>query len=148
MLIFWNNVKYLCPIKNNPCSETIECIYPLHKLMKKIKWIYKWIKFKLRGNIYIYKEKRKYKLNNMYGQIRLLYIIGLSILIQLILQLLKGLLFGFSISLESHSCWQYRRIKSFLGLIQGFLVHDEFDANISERQEQDYTVLSFLFDSG
>ena len=36
MLIFWNNVKYLCPIKNNPYSETIECIYPLHKLMKKI----------------------------------------------------------------------------------------------------------------
>ena len=84
----------------------------------------------------------------MYGQIRLLYIFGLSILIQLILQLLKGLLFGFSISLESHSCWQYRRIKSFLGLIQRLLVHDEFDANISERQEQDYTVLSFLFDSG
>ena len=84
----------------------------------------------------------------MYGQIRLLYIIGLSILIQLILQLLKCLLFGFSISLESHSCWQYLRIKSFLDLIQGFLVHDEFDANISERQEQDYTVLSFLFDSG
>ena len=116
----------------------------------------------------------------MYGQIRLLYIIGLSILIQLILQLLKGLLFGFSISLESHSCWQYLRIKSFLGLIQRLLVHeiekghtmligcylkvgllnqiynydentqrhDEFDANISERQEQDYTVLSFLFDSG
>ena len=45
-------------------------------------------------------------------------------MIQLILQLLKGLLFGFSISLESHSCWQYRRIKSFLGLIQGFLVHE------------------------
>ena len=84
----------------------------------------------------------------MYGQIRLLYIFGLSILIQLILQLLKGLLFGFSISLESHSCWQYRRIKSFLGLIQHLLMHDEFDANISERQEQDYTVLSFLFDSG
>ena len=84
----------------------------------------------------------------MYGQIRLIYIIGLSILIQLILQLLKGLLFGFSISLESHSCWQYCRIKSFLGLIQRLLVHDEFDANISERQEQDYTVLSFLFDSG
>ena len=60
----------------------------------------------------------------MYGQIRLLYIIGLSILIQLILQLLKGLLFGFSISLESHSCWQYRRIKSFLGLIQRLLVHE------------------------
>ena len=60
----------------------------------------------------------------MYGQIRLLYIIGLSILIQLILQLLKDLFFGFSISLESHSCWQYRRIKSFLGLIQRLLVHE------------------------
>ena len=45
-------------------------------------------------------------------------------MIQLILQLLKGLLFGFSISLESHSCRQYRRIKSFLGLIQRLLVHE------------------------
>ena len=75
--------------------------------------------------IYIFiKKKGKYKLNNIHGQIRLLYIIGLSILIQLILQLLKGLLFVFSISLESHSCWQYRRIKSFLGLIQRLLVHE------------------------
>ena len=83
------------------------------------------------------KKPWKYKLNNIHGQIRLLYIF-----------LLKGLLFGFSISLESHSCWQYLRIKSFLDLIQGFLVHDEFDANISERQEQDYTVMLFLFYSG
>ena len=62
--------------------------------------------------------------------------------------IIKGLAFHFSISLESHSCCQYRRIKSFLGLIHRLLVHDEFDANISERQEQDYTELSFLFDSG
>ena len=64
----------------------------------------------------------------MYGQIRLLYIIGLSILIQLILQLLKGLLFGFSISLESHSCWQYRRIKWCylkVGLLNQIYNYDE-----------------------